>query len=677
MLTSARCRGSALLSLIFVLTGCEGPTEEASCTSQLDATAALLDTHDYALDPELTELDGVVVIIDRYDDGHPRQLGLSIAPTIGTFWTIEGRELVWLADGELARRLEGHVGSEVRVRGVLREGHSLLRAMDLRAYEMAGETVMLPGPESIVVDVAVEGIVAVVERSDDGHPLVLGIAQSNCAPVVLAATNKSRELRYRIGRRVRIEGGFLDPDELTVVSYEELDGQPLVRAGDGFRVSFLAGGQDENGGFMGGVEIDTMAAFDGKIFAGSSYRKNTQEGSPDPPPPGAQVLVLDRPDGRWRIDFEVPVSEAGNAPRMIFFDVVRFETDHEGNPLVPPVEMLAAVSGNGEIYLRRPGEPPQWVATGIRAVVAAVAGSDQRPDARSVVSYTDAISGISYLFVGAGVGRAGEGGGIYKGAYDASLPGLIAWAPGREVEIPNDRPNPRVMGFVEADESLYASVGAQLLRRQDGVAPSWEEILFLPNPLPFRGDSLRKPSALRGANGGSSLLLGAEGTGSIVRVDIDAEDTTTNELTLQSRFPESTYTIVAYDGPVRRSLDGGGDAAILGFEMTRVRRTLEPEPDDFDLGRVYEFTDGLFLWRDQDGSYWMNRVVDSTLEVAPPLVAPRAVLAHSPFAGEESVIYFGGFDHNGHLFHNTGWIFKVHLEDLLRGAVSLSDEQPD
>jgi len=173
-------------------------------------------------------------------------------------------------------------------------------------------------------------------------------------------------------------------------------------------------------------------------------------------------------------------------------------------------------------------------------------------------------------------------------------------------------------------------------------------------------------------DGSSALLLGAEGVlGQLMRVEIEAGNSSSEELALQSLFPESTYTIVAYDGPVVRRGDDGTESAILGFEMNRVRSTAEPDPGDFDLGRVYEFTDGLFLWREPNGDYWMNRIIDPALEVSPPLVAPRAVLAHSPFSGEKEVVYFGGFDHNGHLFHNTAWIAKGHLDDLRDGRLAL------
>ena len=49
----------------------------------------------------------------------------------------------------------------------------------------------------------------------------------------------------------------------------------------------------------------------------------------------------------------------------------------------------------------------------------------------------------------------------------------------------------------------------------------------------------------------------------------------------------------------------------------------------------------------------------------PMLEAPRA-FAPSPFQGEESVIYFGGFDANFHDSTNRAWIFKAGINTVLQ-----------
>jgi hypothetical protein len=247
------------------------------------------------------------------------------------------------------------------------------------------------------------------------------------------------------------------------------------------------------------------------------------------------------------------------------------------------------------------------------------------------------------------------------------MPGLIRWHPEAELPIAN---GPRPMGLSVVGNTAYAAVGPRLFRRIDGPQPRWEEVLYYRNP--FRPDSVRQATALRRADGGQSLLVGIENlAGAVVRVDPDQDFTAEEELLFNEMFPGTSYTIVAYNGPGVRRLDDGSEIALLGLEMNRVRTRLKPPPEPFDLGGHYEFTDGLFLVRGADGGYRLNRVRDHTLEVHPPLVAPRAVLTRSPFEGEENVVYFGGFDHNGNLSHNTGWIFKAHIDDVMSGGIEM------
>jgi len=662
-----RCLITALP--LAALGACSDGTDFRACPAEpRPATTVALDTHDYGSDPDTSVLDGTLVLLEEHENGQPRQIGLAVDPGPDTAWTIEGREVIWFMDGSLTRQLMSHLGEEARIHGVVRAGHSFLRAIALRAYELPTGVTTLPRAGTIVADAAVEGEVVVVARHANGHPAMLGIDRGQCGIAALADTAKSRELVYRIGRTVSAVGALNDDGEFTVVSYRMLEGNPLVAPGDGFRLSFLAGGIDAQGNFMGGVEVDALAAFDGRIFAGTSYSQNTQQESPDPAPPGSQILVLDAPDGRWRVDYTAPDANPGTRSKMKALDIVRFDTDYAGTILNEPLELLAAASGNGEVYLREPGEPARWHATGVAQVVRAASEPGRRQDARSLVGHRDTVTGISHLFAGVGIGRRpGAGGGIYRGAYDPAMPGLIRWHPEAELPIAD---GPRPMGLSVVADTVYAAVGPRLFRRIDGPQPQWKEVLFYPNP--FRPDSVRRATALRRADGGQSLLVGIENlAGAVLRIDPDNDHAAEEELLFNEAFPGSSYTIVAYNGPRVRQLDNGSEIALLGLEMNRVRTQLQPPPEPFDFGGHYEFTDGLFLVRSADGSYRLNRVRDHTLEVHPPLVAPRTVLTQSPFEGEENVIYFGGFDHNGNLSHNSGWIFKAHLEDVLKGGIAL------
>jgi len=624
------------------------------------------------VDPDLVVLQGPLVALNHHRDGHPRQIAIAADPSPETVWTTGGRELVYLWDGPLTRQMVEVVGSTVEVRGRIFVGFDFQRTIFPRSYALDDEVVMAPAIDHIGLDDSIAGTVVVLERYSDGHPRILGIHTENDGDVRLDDGNKALELRYRIGRAMRVRGR-LDRRAvtMTVAAYEELEGSPLVRAGDGFRLTFLAGGTDAAGNFMGGVEIDTIESFDGKVFAGVSYRRNSDVDSNDPPPPGAQVLVLDRADGKWRVDFTDVAAAAEGAPRVVLLKRLSFATDAEGGPLQPAVQMLAAVGGDGEIYLRAAGESARWVATGLpERVRANTTAVGRRPDARSVVTYTDRVTGISHIFAGAFLsGRRGDGAGIYRGSYDPSLETLIRWDESAEFPFTATAEEPwRVMGLTAVEDAVYASLGKLLLRREDGPTPEWEVVFR--DELPSGRDSLREAAAFDDASGGVSLLFGIEGNNSrVVRMKPAADQRALVEFLPLDLLGPALYGIIGYNGPALRRL-AGGSALIMGMELLRVRGDIGLGIQDPDLGRIYEWTDGLILWRTPQGSYSLNRIFDRTLEVHPPLVGPRAILGQSPFPGEEEVVYVGGFDHNGHPFHNTAWIFKVHVDDLAAGLLN-------
>lgn len=668
---AAAYRCLALIALVAVVAGCDGDDSPGATPA---ATATATPPPTATPDPELITLEGPIVVLNRYADGHPHQLGMAVEPRPETVWTTDGKELVYFWDSPVARRLLGHVGRNASVRGRLERGNAGQHTVVVQSYEVEGELVEAVPVVPVPMRDAVEGTIDVLERYPDGHPLRIGIRPGDGSAIALDDSNKSRELRFRIGRRMRIYGAIDDATgTMSVAAYEELDGNPLIEAGDGFRLSFLAGGLDAGGNFMGGVEVDTIAAFDGKVFAGVSYRQNSDLDSVDPPPPGAQVLVLDRPDGRWRVDLTVDAADAGPAPRFVSLKQVSFTTDASGESLDPPATFLAAVGGNGELYLRSPGEPASWVATGLPEQLRANATTQgRRTDARSVLAHTDRVTGISHVLVGAFLsGRRGDGAGIYRGSYDPALPGRVRWADAPEFPFTATAAEPwRVMGLTEANGVAYASIGKLLLRREDGLEATWTEIYR--DPLPSGRDSLREAAeAAAGPDRTVALLSGIEGPSSrVVRVDASSGAAVDELLPLQELGP-AMYGIIAYNGPEPRRLEDEGIAHVMGMQILRIRGDFGLGIEEPDLGRVYEWTDGLMLWRDPDGGYSLNRVHDRGLEVHPPLIGPRAILGQSPFDGEENVLYIGGFDHNGHPFHNTAWIFKVHVDDLREGLLQL------
>src|SRR5690349_1273871 len=69
----------------------------------------------------------------------------------------------------------------------------------------------------------------------------------------------------------------------------------------GFQRVYEAGTRDPDGQFMGGTEMYTLASHAGKLWAATGYYWDLPGKDPSP---GAQVLVLDRPGGTWRVDHQ-------------------------------------------------------------------------------------------------------------------------------------------------------------------------------------------------------------------------------------------------------------------------------------------------------------------------------------------------------------------------------------
>src|SRR6266699_128122 len=117
------------------------------------------------------------------------------------------------------------------------------------------------------------------------------------------------------------------------------------RAGD-FQVSYAAGSRDETGRFAGGTEMRLLVAHAGRLYAGNGY----WEDRPGPEgPQDAQILVLDRPDGRWQVDRGFEERLAGGRVRDLAVGALAatvFATDRSGGVLPRPIPLLLASTWN-------------------------------------------------------------------------------------------------------------------------------------------------------------------------------------------------------------------------------------------------------------------------------------------------------------------------------------------
>jgi hypothetical protein len=127
----------------------------------------------------------------------------------------------------------------------------------------------------------------------------------------------------------------------------------------GFEVSFIAGSRDEAGRFMGGTEMRVLTNHAGKLYAGNGYWEDQPgfEGRQ-----GAEILVLDAPGVRWRVDHVFDEQLPDGRRRDLAVSAlaeVAFATDGSGARLPAPVTMLIAANWDLSGVARVSPGPPR------------------------------------------------------------------------------------------------------------------------------------------------------------------------------------------------------------------------------------------------------------------------------------------------------------------------------
>lgn len=432
----------------------------------------------------------------------------------------------------------------------------------------------------------------------------------------------------------------------------------------GFEVAFSPGSRDATGHFVGGTEIRSLVAHNGKLFAGNGYWMDRpgSEGFQ-----GAEILVLDRPRGQWHVDHAFEGSMPSGIARNLTVGVMgetNFATDAIGKPLSEPVSMLLAstwdLTGETRVFARDDASGA-WTASTL-AYAQRIPGAGRLPQVRSFGSHRDRITGIDYVFAGQ------DPNGIFAGVYDPMVPGRIRWSPTPELDVsaiptadfPGMEGRLRITGFSECNGRIYASAGQQIYERIDGPIPHWR--LIYTNRSPGRSETgLRGLTAVPRPEGSRQVLLAAvEGTESrIVRIDpIDGSEVT--ELDLQNFLGTSwgmevSYTISAYNDMAKLRDPEGNDVLLIGLEAFIKRESPVPAGHTVsNIGHGQLESNAWYLIRWANGRYDLRRLPDRSDQ---SMVATRSIVA-SPFPGDREGIYFAGFDANKAPAHNTGWILR-------------------
>ena len=460
----------------------------------------------------------------------------------------------------------------------------------------------------------------------------------------------------------------------------------------GWERSYQAGGTDVNGEFMGGSTIVHLVGHKGKLYAGNSYwldANHTWWGGPNANTPWGQVLRLDSPGGEWVEDLEM----GPNHLRVEILESVTFTTDHQGNVLDTPVNLLVAAEYDsrepnvGISFWIRDDDTGTWAKTLVRSDPAQ--NDREVHSTRALQVHKDRVTGIDRIFLG--VGQIG----IISGVYNPSHPDTIVWDADPETGAINWGTNPsgllenRILSIIEANGDLLYSAGRKIYRRNDGLSPDYVEIEDVGDRFPAAQNPLggiRGMSAMPNPNGAGESIIFAmtesnQAPGWILRLDPQEWDS--DRVTAYSRIDEGRL-----DDDMSAYLDGNPVYFILAAynEFTPVVDpvTLEtlhlvgfeswiggfrfPLWGEGDTGGFYK--GGMFAIRDESGGYRLMEVNGRATETKPPLVAV-CTIEISPFPEDQgNALYFAGHDGNHKapsLNRNMAWVFRSSLKQALYG----------
>ncbi len=431
--------------------------------------------------------------------------------------------------------------------------------------------------------------------------------------------------------------------------------------------TYNSGYTDSDGAYAGGSEIMHLVPHGGKLYAANGYWEDSRwHERPYAQRQSAQVLRLDKADGRWVVDLEMGRTN-GRGLRYMKGNILKsvtFTRDGAGKPLARPVNLLVAASG---AYTREDGVVSMWVrddagGTWQHAIVKSgphAGGTRWIP--RDVEVYRDKVTGVERLFLL--IGNPG----IISGVYDPSRPTKIRWD--ADVEFPAAGTfSTRPLGIVEANGSLLFSVGGVIYRRVDGPKPTYTEVLNLGNGVNTDVGGIRGLTTIANPNGpGESVLFlwapNGRSTGQIKRLDPDGSGgyTAHDEANLRDMMSRELgvdvrYVLGAHSNmvPVVHPVTGE-TVHLIGFQGSF------PGREDLKWkGRLY--AGAMYAVRTAEQTYTLHEVNGRYAPGKPLLVSPRT-FALSPFG--DGLLIAAGHDASGLRSDDMAWVFRASLEVAL------------
>jgi len=420
-------------------------------------------------------------------------------------------------------------------------------------------------------------------------------------------------------------------------------------------------------GIIGGTEARALAGMDGRLYAGIGYWSDSQEANPELP--GGQVLALDSPTSKWRVDLNlderIKTGPAAGKRRYFAIAVLRsgtFTTDGNGHHLAHPVHALLAGTwdrlGQLEVFSKVEGSG-SWSMCNLSPE-----DQSRHAEIRSFYVYRDKVTNTDHVFAGTRVNGASLPTRIYSGEFDPS-DRTIHWNKtaegwGDQSLAPNrtTHSSGRIMGFAECNGKLYTSIYNMIFERQDGAKPSWKLVYTYKPMRPFgeRSSGLRGLHTVPDPEGKGQALLVTTETRPCLLLRI-------NTLTFGAveELNISAFLRKEWSTPVRYAIAGYNDMLSYSPNGESHSQTLiglhasTPElPGTF---KTFNPT-GAILVRNDDASFRLGEIEDRSLNYKPILQAVRTVV-NSPFQSDPpGTIYAGGFDAGGVPVHNTAWIYR-------------------
>ena len=433
-----------------------------------------------------------------------------------------------------------------------------------------------------------------------------------------------------------------------------------------WRQSFDAGYFDAQGKWAGGSEIMHLAAHAESLYAANGYWLDARWViPPEGQKQSAQVLRLDKADGKWQVDLDLGKANDLGLEYMKgnILKSVSFSTTGEGRVLNASKHLLVMAAGAN---FERGGAVSVWVRDDVAGTwhhTLVRHGSNAggiRWVPRDLQVYRDRVTGVDRIFLLLG------NPGIISGVYDPREPSRIRWD--RHVEFPFLTKGSfftRPLGIAEANDALHFSEGSSIFRRIDGKRPQWEEILNLAEDTDTDVGGIRGLTAIQNPNGkGQSLLFvwapGERAQSQVKRLDPDGkggytlhDEANLGQLMSRHLGVKVPYTLGGHNMmyPVPHPTTGE-PVHIIGFYGS-----MAGKPELAWKGSRF-YGGALYALRTAAGKYSVHEVngpytADKTL-----LVSPRA-FCRSPFNPKE--IFIGGHDSSNKISDNLAWIFRAPL----------------